>query len=125
MRLSRVAAGNSGFLSSCDVYLGYPLELHKGRQASFQVGRVHSRLLSRRCRGIGPHLALVGESCGFSRVAAGSSGFFLGGDRDLRELLVLPQGNPELILGDAFRVQISFKVLESKLYSLESRCEVE
>ena len=107
------------------MYLGYPLELHKGRQASFQVGRVNSRLLSRCCRGIGPHLALVRESCGFSRVAAGSSGFFLGGDRDRRELLVLPQGNPELILGDAFRVQISFKVLESKLYSLESRCEVE
>ena len=53
------------------------------------------------------------------------SGFFLSGDRDLRELLVLPQGNPELILGDAFRVQISFQVLESKRYSLDSGCEAE
>ena len=55
----------------------------------------------------------------------GRFGFLSSCYEDLRELLVLPQGNPELILGDAFRVQISFKVLESKLYSLESRCEVE
>lgn len=117
--------GNLGFLSSCDGYHREPLVLHKGSQASFQVGRVNSRLLSRRCRGIGPHLTLMWESCGFSRVAVRSSGFFLSGDRDLRELLVLPQGNPELILGDAFRVQISFQVLESKRYSLDSGCEAE
>ena len=36
---SRVAAGNSGFLSSCDRNLGEPPELPKGSQASFQVVR--------------------------------------------------------------------------------------
>ena len=38
-----------------------------------------------------PHLALRGESPGFSRVAAGKLGLPLSYDRDLRESLVLSQ----------------------------------
>ena len=55
----------------------------------------------------------------------GSLGFLSSGDRDLRERLCCLRENPELILGDVFRVQISFQVSESKLHSLESRCEEE
>ena len=38
----------------------------------------------------GPHLALRGESPGFSRVAAGNLGFLSNSDGDLRNPLVLP-----------------------------------
>ena len=34
---SQVAVGNSGFLSSCDGYLGEPLELQKGVKHPFQL----------------------------------------------------------------------------------------
>jgi len=38
----------------------------------------------------GPHLALRGESPGFSRVVAGKLGFLSSSDRDLRDPLVFP-----------------------------------
>ena len=77
-----VATGILGILWSC---------LHKGNQASFQVSRGTSGLLSSCCRQIGPHLASREESHGFSRVVAGTSGFRLSYDQDLREPLVLTQ----------------------------------
>ena len=72
---SRVAAGNLGFLSSCYGYLGEPLELHKGSQASFQVLRGNLGLLLRCYRRIGAHLTLRGQSLRFSQVVTGSMEF--------------------------------------------------
>ena len=46
---------------------------------------------SRHCRGKGPHLALRGESPGFSRVVATYLGFLSSYDEDLRDPLLLPQ----------------------------------
>ena len=54
-----------------------PLELHEGSHASSGVWRGNSGLLSRCCKRKGPHLALTGESPGFSRVAVGGLGFLL------------------------------------------------
>ena len=67
---SLVVAGNSGFLSSGDGYVGELLELPKGCQVPFRGSRGKVGFLSRCCSGKGPHLALRGESPGFSRVAA-------------------------------------------------------
>ena len=58
--------------------------------------------LSRNCSGKGPHLALRGESCGFSRVAEGSLGFLSSCDGALRDPFMLPQ-----------RSQVSFRVANS------------
>ena len=55
---SLVAAGSLGFLLSCDGDLREPLVLPQGIQASYQVARGISELISRCCRGIGPHLVL-------------------------------------------------------------------
>ena len=49
-------------------YLGKPLELHKGRQASFRILRGNSGLLQWHCRGKGPRLVVRGEFCVFSQV---------------------------------------------------------
>ena len=51
-------SGKIVFLSSCNGDLWEPLKLPQGSQASFQVARVTSGFLSRRCRGIGPHFEL-------------------------------------------------------------------
>ena len=67
--------------------------LPQGSQVSFPVVRGSAELLSSHCRGIRPQLALMGESRGFSRVAAGSFGFFSSKDVNVRELLMLPQGS--------------------------------
>ena len=48
---------------------------------------------SSRFRRKGPHLTLTGESRGLSRVAAGDLGFLCRYHREIRELLVLPQGS--------------------------------
>ena len=63
--------------------------------------------------GKGPHLALRGESPGFSRGAAGNLGFLLSYDADLRELLVLPQESP-----------VSMPVSRGLLGFLTSRCRI-
>ena len=51
-------------------------------------------LLSRCPSRNGPHLALRGESPGFSRVAEGNLGFLSRYDWDLMDPLVLPQDSP-------------------------------
>ena len=106
---SRVEAKNSTLLLSCDGYLLEPIEWPKGSQASCVVLRGDSELLSRpcrkrrasslddgailwffsSCRGKGPHLTLMEEPCGFSRVVAGFSSY----DDEHREPLMLPQRN--------------------------------
>ena len=65
-------------------------EFQKGCQESFLVSRGNVGFLLRHCSGKGSHLALRGESRGFSLVAAGSLGFLLRCDAHLRDLLVLP-----------------------------------
>ena len=52
-----------------------------------------SGLLSRSCRGYGPHVALRGEFRVCSQVVAGSFVFLSSCDGDLRECLMLPQGS--------------------------------
>ena len=67
--------------------------------------------LSRRCIGKGPHLALRGESRGFPRGLAGSLGFLLICDVDLRVPLILPQ-----------RSQVSFQVVTGTTGFHTSHC---
>ena len=90
-----------GLFLSCGRKLGVPLEwrrvfwelleLHQGGQGTFQGSRKKVGLLSRPCRGKGPHLALRGDSPGFSQVVAVNMGLLSSYDEDLRVLLVFPQ----------------------------------
>ena len=75
-RTSHVASVKSGLLSTC---------------------QGHSGFLSSHFRGIRPHLILRDESCGVSRDAAGSFGFLLSCDRDLREPLIFASGKSGLL----------------------------
>ena len=63
--------------------------------------------LSRRCSRKGAHLKIMGEPCGFPRVAAGFSSY----DRELRETLMLPQRSP-----------ISIRVARGSWALLSSHC---
>ena len=56
---SRVAAGSSGFLLSCDRDLGQPLELQNGNQVSFPVAWGNLGRTSSPCRGIRPLLVFT------------------------------------------------------------------
>ena len=69
----RVAAGNFGFILSCNENLREP----QASQDSFQVARDTSVFLSSRYREIGPHLELRWETQVSSPVATGISGFLL------------------------------------------------
>ena len=64
--------------------------MHQGSQVLFQISRGNVVFLLRRCSRKGSHLTMTGETRGFSQVAAGFSSY----DRELREPVVLPQGNP-------------------------------
>ena len=99
------------FLSSGDRYVGELPKLHQRRQVPFRVSRGNVVFLSRHCFGKGPHLALRGESRGFYRVWAGSLGFLLGCDGDLRDPLLLPH-----------RIQVSFRVARGRSEFLSSWC---
>ena len=105
--------GKMGLFLSCGGTLSVPLkwrrvcrrtlDLHQGCQGHFRGSRGKVGLLSRRCNEKGPHLALRGESPGFSRVAAGN-GFLSSYELDLRDPLMLPQesrlhGSCEVPLG--------------------------
>ena len=91
---SRVEAMNSTLLYSWHGYLLEPIEWPKGSQASCGVLREDSGLLSRPCRKIRAsfrddgRISLFFSSCGKSVV------FHTSYDRELREPLVWPQGNP-------------------------------
>ena len=118
---SRIKGGIPWFLSSCSGNLGVLLKLGRGHQGTSRVASGKSSLLSS-CMGvrgllsshyreIGSHLALRGESCGFSHVAARSLGFLLSCDGDFRELLMLPQG-----------IQVSFLVVSRCTGVLSNHC---
>ena len=87
----RVVAGPSVFLSSGDGYVWGLLELPQGCQGPFRGSRRKVGFLSRRRSRKGPHLALRGESPGFSQVTAGNVDFLSSYNRKLRDPLVLPQ----------------------------------
>ena len=99
------------FLSSGDGYVGEHLEFHQGCQVPFHISRRNVVFLSRHCSGKGPHLALRGESRGFSRIASGRLGFLSSCDGDLRDLFVLPQES-----------QVSVRVARGLSGFLSSRC---
>ena len=80
-------------LSNCGRDLRKPVMLPQGSEVSFRVARGKAGLLSSHCRGMGSHLALMGETRGVSLVAAGSFEFLLICNGEFREPLVLPQGS--------------------------------
>ena len=81
------------FLSSGRGYVGELRELPQGCQGPFRGSRGKVRFLWRHRSGKGPHLAL-GDSPGFSRVAAANLGFLSSNDGDFRDQLVWPQESP-------------------------------
>ena len=86
-------AGHTGFLLSGDGYVGELLELHQGCQGPFQGSKRKVGFLSLPRRGKGPHLALRGDSPGFSQVVAANMGLLSSYDRNLRDLLMFLQGS--------------------------------
>ena len=72
---SRVVAGNLGFLSSSNGNLRDVLVLPQEIQVSMRFARGLSRHLSRRCRGLCPHLKLRLEPQGSSPGLTWISGF--------------------------------------------------
>ena len=73
--------------------VGELLKFHEGVKDPFRAQGMVG-FLSRPCSGKGSHLGLIGESPGFSRVGAESSGFLSSYDGDLRYPLMLPQVSP-------------------------------
>ena len=98
-------------LSSGDGYVGELLELPQGCQGPFRSSRGKVGFLLRCRSGKGPHLALSGESPGFSRVAAGKLGSLSSYYLDLRDTLVGPQESP-----------VAMRVARGLLGFLCSRC---
>ena len=111
------------FFLTCGRTLGVPLECRRMCQGSSWVASKLSRTLSRlksedgnslQCHSRkGPHLALRGESPGFSRVAPENLGFLSGYYLDFRDRLVLPQEG-----------QVSRRVARGLLGFLSSQCRV-
>ena len=91
---SRVEAKNSALLWSCERYLLEPIEWPKGSQASCGVLREDSISSLSSAGKEGPHLVMKGESRSLLLAAGQHVGFLSSYDRELRELLVLPQGSP-------------------------------
>ena len=84
------------FLSSGDGYIGEILELPQGCQGTFCGSRGKEGFLSKRHIGKGPHLALRGESPGFSQVTAANFRSLSGYDGDLRDPLVGASGTSSI-----------------------------
>ena len=99
------------FLSRGDGYLRELPELYEGCQVPFCISGGNVGFLWRQCSGKGPHLALSGESRGFSRVLVGILGYLSSCDRDLRDPLVLLQ-----------RSRVSFRDSRGTSGFLSSRC---
>ena len=81
-------------LSSGDGYVGVLLKLPQGCQGPFQGSKGKMGFLLRPHGGKGPHLALRGESPGFSRVAAANLGFLSMYDGKLSDPHMWPQECP-------------------------------
>ena len=87
-------------------------------------------MLSRPSKKEGLHLAMMGQSRGFSRVAGGNLGFLSSYDGELGKRFVLPQGSPvsirfemgsaELLLiqGRGIRLQFALKGESQGLYQV-------
>ena len=82
------------FLSSGDGDVVKLLELPQGCQGPFRGSRRKVGILSRCHSGKGPHLALRGESPGFSQVATANVGFLSSYDEEVRDPLMWPQECP-------------------------------
>ena len=76
------------FCSSGDVKVGDLLELPQGCQEPFRDSRGKLGFLSRHHGRKRSHLALRGESPGFSQVAAANMGFLSSNNGDIRDTLV-------------------------------------
>ena len=85
---SSVAAGNLGFLSSCDGDLRDPLMLPQESQVSIRVARGFFGFLFSQCRDIGPHLELRPEPPGSSPMLTWISGILWSFNRGVRPHLV-------------------------------------
>ena len=105
--------GNEGFLLHCDWYFGEPLELHKGSRASFCISTGNLGLLSRCCRGKGPHLILMVVSLGFSSCF----GFLSGCDVVLWESLMLLQESQAAFRVAMGNLGISLELLQGNMAS--------
>ena len=81
-------------LSSGYRYVGELPELPQGCQGTFQGSKGRWDFSCDTTVSSGPHLALRGESPGFTRVVAGNLEFLSSYDRDLRDPLVWPQVRP-------------------------------
>ena len=79
------------FLSSGDEYVGNFLSCLNGVKCPFEPQEGRWNFSQDAAAERGPHLALMGESPGFSRVEAGNVVFLFSCYRDLRDPLVLPQ----------------------------------
>ena len=101
--LLRNKEGKPGLFLICVGTLGIPLkwrrvclgtpELPQGCQGPFRCSRGKVGFFSRCHSGKGPHLALRGESPGFSRDVAANVGLLSCLDGDFRDLLMGPQEN--------------------------------
>ena len=79
------------FLSSGDEYVGNFLSCLNGVKCPFEPQEGRWNFSQDAAAEKGPHLTLMGESPGFSRVQVGSLGFLSSCDGDLTDPLVLPQ----------------------------------
>ena len=91
---SRVVAGNLGFLSSSNGDLRDTLVLPQEIQVSMRFARGLSRHLSRRCRGLCPHLKLRLEPQGSSPGLTWISGFLWSFNMGVRPCLFQSHGSP-------------------------------
>ena len=74
----------SVFFSSFDSVVGDSLVFNQANLRLLMCLIGKTQLLCMQCRGIGPHLVARGQSHGFSRAAAGTSGIFSSYDGDAR-----------------------------------------
>lgn len=108
---SRVAAGRSGFLSSCDRDLGQHLGLQKGSKKLLSSYLGELRIAFEWLHVNHAPYWDEQESCGFSRVVVGSLGFLFSCDSELGETLELQKGSGP-----------SYKVTRGNSGLFSSRC---
>lgn len=108
---SRVAAGRSGFLSSCDRDLGEPLGLQKGSKKLLSSYLGELKIALEWLQVNRASYWVEQGSRGFSRVVVGSLGFLLSCDSELGETLELQKGS-----------EPSYQVTRGNLELFSSHC---
>ena len=83
--------GTSVFLSS-ETGMSGNFEIASRVQVPFRTSRQKVGLLVSRCSGQGPHLALMGEPRGFSRVSAGFSSYDVEFSPEIKTLFRITKG---------------------------------